>query len=152
MKYCIGASLSLAVMSTGVVADSSMLEEVIVTAQKREQNLQDVPISVAAFSGDMLEKLGMQDPTDVAKQVPNVQFNDQGTTPQFNIRGVQLNDFGDGNEAPVGFYVDEVYLGTLAKIKVLKGLIEYAKSYEDVWFGTHRDAAAYFRQQLDADK
>jgi iron complex outermembrane recepter protein len=109
----------------------SLMEEVVVTAQKREQNLQDVSVSVSAFSGDTIQELGFQNPHDIFSQIPNVSFNDEGTVPQVNVRGVQLFDFGDGNEPPVGFYVDEVYLGTLAgqtvglfdieRVEVLRG-------------------------------
>ncbi len=91
-----------------------VLEEIVVTAQKREQNLQDVPVSVTAYSRDIIQQMGFQEPHDVFSQAPNVTFNDEGTIPQFNVRGIQLFDFGDGNEPPVGFYVDEIYFGTMA--------------------------------------
>ncbi|MCZ0951940.1 MAG: TonB-dependent receptor, partial [Rhodospirillaceae bacterium] len=109
----------------------AVLEEIVVTARKRDENLQEVPIAITALSGDAIERLGFQSPGQIATQIPNVQFNDEGTIPQFNIRGIQLNDFGDGNEAPVAFYIDEVYKGTLAgqtvglfdleRVEVLRG-------------------------------
>ena len=93
---------------------ASVLEEITVTAQKREQNLQDVSVSVAAFSGDTLKELGVQDPKDVANFIPNVTVQSTENFPSFNIRGVQLLDFGDGNESPISFYIDEVYYGSPA--------------------------------------
>ena len=93
---------------------ASVLEEITVTAQKREQNLQDVSVSVAAFSGDTMKNLGIQDPKDIANLIPNVSVQSTENFPSFNIRGVQLLDFGDGNESPISFYIDEVYYGSPA--------------------------------------
>ena len=126
------AWLTLLLLGSGLTGHAqSVLEEIVVTAQKREQNLQEVPLSVTAFTGEAIEQLGFQEPHDIFLQAPNVTFNDEGTIPQFNVRGIQLYDFGDGNEPPVGFYVDEVYFGTLAgqtvglfdveRIEVLRG-------------------------------
>lgn len=112
-------------------SSAAEIEEIVVTAQKREQSLQDVPISMTVFSGQSVRDLGFQTPHDLFTQAPNVMFNDEGTIPQFNIRGVQVYDFGDANEPPVGFYVDEVYKATIAgqtaglfdieRIEVLRG-------------------------------
>ena len=124
--------LTLLLLGAGLTANAQgILEEIVVTAQKREQNLQDVPIAITAFSGEAIEQLGFQEPHDIFAQAPNVMFNDEGTIPQFNVRGIQLHDFGDGNEPPVGFYVDEIYYGTLAgqttglfdveRIEILRG-------------------------------
>ena len=53
---------------------AQVLEEIIVTAQKREQNLQDVGISVTAFSGEQLDNLGATNTTDITQQVPGLQL------------------------------------------------------------------------------
>lgn len=113
---------------------SLLQEEIVVTAQKREQNLQDVPISITAFSGDALKGLGIQDSTDIVDQVSNFSLGTplgEGNNPAFTLRGVGLNDFQDSNEGPVGLYIDGVYLGTQAgqvlqlfdieRVEVLKG-------------------------------
>lgn len=110
---------------------TTLIEDIVVTAQKREERLRDVPASVSALSGDALEELGYTRPQEVFQQIPNVSFNENGGLPQLNIRGVQLYDFGGGNEPPVGYYVDEVYMGTLGahigdifdveRVEVLKG-------------------------------
>lgn len=108
------------------------LDEIVITAQKKEQNLQNVPVSVTAFSGDTLSVLGVESVTNIAAQIPNVSFTDPGTgIPTFSIRGIQLFDYTNNNEAPIGFYVDEVYYGTMAgqttqffdldRIEVLRG-------------------------------
>ncbi len=110
---------------------ANVLEEIIVTAQKREQNLQDVAITVTAFSGDTLDELGMEEPRDITVLMPNVSMQNATNVTAFNIRGIQLLDFGDGNEPPISFYVDEVYYGTpagqvtslfdLERVEVLRG-------------------------------
>jgi iron complex outermembrane receptor protein len=71
------------------VAASEMLEEVVVTAQKREQSLQDVGISVTAFTGDQMNALGFTNTVDIALQTPG--FTVQAFNPTFtylNIRGI----------------------------------------------------------------
>src|ERR1035437_8002785 len=56
------------------------LSEIVVTAQRREQNLQDVGTSVTAFDANTLEELGFKDVTDIAGQVPGLQYNQYGAT------------------------------------------------------------------------
>src|SRR5690606_26518502 len=110
---------------------STEAEELVVTAQKREQSIQDVSMSISAFSGDAVRDLGFQSAIDIVNQVPNLALRDVGTVPILTLRGNSIIDFGDGNESPVGFYVDEVYRSTLAgqqnqiydieRVEVLRG-------------------------------
>jgi iron complex outermembrane recepter protein len=91
--------------------------EIVVTAQKRSQNLQDVGLSVTALGENSLKALGRQDVTALAQQVPSLQVNSYSpTTTVFNLRGVSQNDFADSQEAPIAFYNDEVYVGALGAI------------------------------------
>ena len=86
---------------------------VTVTAQRREENLVDVPISVSAFDGDLLADLGVSDLTEVAKISPNVTLEvSRGTNTTLSafIRGVGQQDPVAGFEAGVGVYIDDVYL------------------------------------------
>lgn len=93
------------------------LTEIVVTAQKRKQNLQDVAASVSALGGAALAALGRQDVTALATQLPSLQVNTYSpTTVVFNIRGVSQNDFADSQEAPIAFYNDEVYVSSLGSI------------------------------------
>lgn len=107
---------------------------IIVTAQKREQRLQDVGIAITALSGDTLTKIGVRESTDITAQVPNLQNNSvfgPGTNVNFAIRGVSLPDFNDLTEAPVATYIDEIYLVPLGagsfptfdvnRVEVLRG-------------------------------
>ena len=107
-------SAFLILCSLPAYLSANVLEEIIVTAQKREQNLQDVAITVTAFSGDTLDELGIEEARDITALMPNVSMQNAENIAAFNIRGIQLLDFGDGNEPPIGFYVDEVYYGTPA--------------------------------------
>lgn len=122
-----------AVLAT-VTAQANTLEEVVVTAQKREQSLQDVGITISAMSGDTIEKLGVYDSNDLANSIPNLNIESpagEGGVSVVFIRGVGLNDFATNNSGPVGFYIDEVYAGSsnshsaalfdIDRIEVLKG-------------------------------
>jgi iron complex outermembrane receptor protein len=92
------------------------LEEIIVTARKREEPLQRTPVSITAFTEAQLDQPGMDDLTDVTRFAPNVVF-DQGTgntggafNSQLFIRGIGQVDFLFSTDPGVGIYVDEVYL------------------------------------------
>lgn len=105
------ASLASAPLSAAV------LEEVVVTAQKREQNLQDVSLSVTAFSGDQMKALGISETTEITQQVPNLQINAWSPNVTiFNLRGISQNNFGDYLEAPVAVYMDDAYIGSMNAI------------------------------------
>jgi iron complex outermembrane receptor protein len=110
------------------------LEEVVVTAQKREQNSQDVGLSLTVFSASDLRDLGVTSAQDLAKQTPGLSFNQNANddvSMTFSLRGVGLNDFSGFNESPVAMYFDGVYQATLAgnnsqlfdieRVEVLKG-------------------------------
>ncbi|MGB3624742.1 MAG: TonB-dependent receptor plug domain-containing protein, partial [Henriciella sp.] len=86
---------------------------VTVTAQRREQNLVDVPVSVSAFDGELLADLGVADITEISKISPNVTLEvSRGTNTTLTafIRGVGQQDPVAGFESGVGLYVDDVYL------------------------------------------
>lgn len=90
---------------------SRILAPVTVTAQKIEQNLQDVGVSVTAYSGAQLTALGFNNSVDLIAQTPGLQASGYGggALNSFNIRGVGQNDFAANQEAPIALYVDEVY-------------------------------------------
>ena len=101
-----GFSLPVCAQSEGI------LEEVTVTAQKREQSANDVGISITALSGDLLNDLGVQTVNDLTEFVPNLSILNQfgGDQAVFDIRGVALFSYDTGNSAPVATYVDGVVL------------------------------------------
>lgn len=86
--------------------------EIIVTAQRREQTLQDVPLSVTAISGDSIEKAKISSITDLQTSTPGLNAttsNRPATSSSFSIRGVGTSGNDPGLEGAVGFSVDEVY-------------------------------------------
>jgi len=107
------------------------LEEIVVTAQRRAENLQNVPIAVTALSADTLAKQGVTDVKLLATAVPGLTFTTQATLAAPRIRGVGTAIAGAGNENPVAVYVDGVYYSSagatvlsfnnIAQIAVLKG-------------------------------
>ena len=112
---------------------AAVLEEVIVTAQKREQSLSDVGIAVTAFTGEQIDALGFETSTDIIGMSPSVYVSADtgGQNRKFTIRGVTQNDFLDSSEAPVAVYIDEGYISTqqgqvfglfdMERVEVLKG-------------------------------
>ncbi len=130
MKIVTGALLCASIL--GLPVYSAVLEEIVVTAQKREQNLQDVGISVTAFSGNQIRELGYTNTIDIAAQTPGlgiIQYHPTLTTT--NIRGISQNDFADHLEPPIAMYVDEAYVSAmgaghaqlydLQRVEVLRG-------------------------------
>ena len=129
LEYRLGASrlaLALAIgvsgaaqaqAQTGEADDSGRGEEIIVTAQFREQNLQDTPIAITAVSGEMLEARSQSDLSQVTQQAPNVTLapagQSFGNSLIASIRGVGQRDFNPALEPGVGIYVDDVYYATL---------------------------------------
>ena len=98
--------------SVGVT--SALLEEVVVTARKREEPIQQVPISISAFSSDQIDALKVRDFMDLSVWMPNVAMDDVGTfkgTANFSIRGLGINSSIPGVEPTVGVFIDGVYIG-----------------------------------------
>ena len=133
--FCNPGSVIMAALLLALATPLSaeVLEELIVTAQKRQENIQDVGISISAFTGDQMRTLGIDNSFDIALWVPNVNIsgNLAGQNTQFSIRGVTQNDFNDVIEAPVAVYLDEGYipiaqaqtfaLFDVERVEILKG-------------------------------
>lgn len=110
------------------------IEEITVTARRRDESLQDVPISVTAFSGDNLARIGATDLIQITQTTPNATLEvSRGTNTTLTafIRGVGQQDPVAGFEAGVGIYLDDVYLNRpqgavldiydVERIEVLRG-------------------------------
>ena len=95
-----------------IAASAQQLEEIVVTAQRREQSLQDIGISITAFTAAEIEKLGITNATQITEFVPNVELGQTGdsSTPIFVIRGVGLQDYNTNNTPTTATYVDDVYM------------------------------------------
>ncbi|MGI9284853.1 MAG: TonB-dependent receptor [Pseudomonadales bacterium] len=112
---------------------AGVLEEVVVTAQKREQSLQDVGLAVTAFNADELRDMGITSASAITEAIPNVQLSAaNGNGNQIiTIRGIGLNDFSLNNTPTAAVHIDEVYMASnamtgfslfdLDRVEVLKG-------------------------------
>lgn len=119
-----------AALSFGAQAQTLALEEVVVTAQKRTQSLQDVPISVSAISGDKMVESQITNLESLTTFVPNFSMNQSGISNNITIRGVS-SGINPGFEQSTGMYVDDIYYGRgqlarsplfdLERIEVLRG-------------------------------
>ncbi|MCP1471620.1 iron complex outermembrane receptor protein [Sphingobium sp. OAS761] len=95
-------------------ADQGMAGEIIVTATKRNESLQRIPISVSAFTGEQVERLGITDTTQITQQIPSLRVN--AWSPNltiFSLRGISQSNFTDNLEAPVAVYQDNAYIASM---------------------------------------
>ena len=128
-----GISLS-AIGSPAMAQEKFALEEVIVTAQKKAESLQDTPISLTAFGSERLEIEGISNLGDIGSKVPSLTiepFPINNATLRIFIRGIGISDAQITQDPPVGIYVDGVYIarstGTaldvadLERIEILRG-------------------------------
>lgn len=132
----VSIAMSLAISPLALAQDDgTVIEEIMVTATKREQSIYEVPIAISAFQGDKLAQQGIVDIVDIGKFVPNLnitQFS-AGHTSSANpfIRGIGLQDHLITTDPGVSVYVDGVYLGrqvgqnwnlsNIERVEVLRG-------------------------------
>src|SRR5688572_32533383 len=111
---------------------TTRLEALGVTAQRREQNIQEVGIAVTPIGEKALSELNITTATDIVKAVPGLKMNAYSSAQVvFNIRGVSQNDYGDQQEPPVAVYQDDSYSSSinlasfpvfdLARVETLRG-------------------------------
>jgi iron complex outermembrane receptor protein len=117
--------------STAAVAPGG--GDIIVTAQKRSERLQNVPIAITALSGDQLEQRQIRRVEDLVTSVPNLQVTSPAGEglPVFALRGISMADYSLSQSSPIAVYFDEVYKGTfsvlglgmfdLERVEVLRG-------------------------------
>lgn len=115
----------------GPRAQSRVIEEIVVTAQRREEALQDVPISISAFSEDQLQALGAETTKDLGVITPSLQFTDLAGYTLIFLRGVGTDAFIPSADPSVATYVDGIYipavqnlvsaLGAVERVEVTKG-------------------------------
>ncbi len=129
----VGAALTLGAPA-GSAAEGLALEEILVTAQRRTQSLQDVPISIVAMDQQVLEMRGIDEIEDISLDIPNFTVNtfpSDSTTIRLFIRGIGQNDAQITQDPSVALYLDGVYIGTsvaagfegvdVQRIEVLRG-------------------------------
>ena len=129
--HYLAVSIALSVFATPALSSSTLLEEVIVTAQKREENSQDIPISISAFSGDALKAVGITSTDALAQVTPGLQsLRTVGSSTPF-LRGIGTQSNVPGDEGAVATYIDGVFIGSsisaaqsfnnIERVEVLKG-------------------------------
>ena len=131
------AATLLAVTGTAAAEEAAeaggAIEEIIVTAQKRAQSIQDVHVSMNAFGPDDIKDLGWTDITQVANQSPNLEIRYRwgNSMPVYTIRGVGMQSFQASDTPSVGLFLDEVFQTSMAvmgahlfdieRVEVIKG-------------------------------
>ena len=116
MSYLGALSIGLGFSQTDSVFAEEDVEEVVVTASKREANLQDLPMAVQAITSEELEAKNISDFNDIANLVPSITVDDSGSgNSYFYIRGVSDGGFGNraGAQASTALYIDEQPLSTI---------------------------------------
>jgi iron complex outermembrane receptor protein len=127
------ATLATALLPLLAQADST-LEEIVVTAQRRVERLQDVPLAITALSASDLADRGVRQAGDITASVPNMLLNlpyGPEAQPTFTLRGVTTQDYSQNQSSPIAMYVDEVYKAVgavqalqtydLDRVEVLRG-------------------------------
>lgn len=124
----------LAVLLIGGSASSALaqLDEIIVTAERRESNLQDVPVAVTALGAEEIERTDIHDPYTLQFKVPNFTFSAFSPGQNiFSLRGISSNEDGAGTDNSVAVFLDDVYFGRVSnsafdffdveRVEVLRG-------------------------------
>jgi iron complex outermembrane receptor protein len=136
-SLCVGAC-ALALGAAGSAAAEGnqasrggQVEELVVTAQRTAQSVQDVPVSITAIGGDALQRQGVSDLKDITRLVPNFTFRDAGANIQYNLRGSTTLNPNGALEGAVSVYVNDVYRASpfandavvfdLDRVEVLRG-------------------------------
>jgi len=142
LKLLVGTSLTALVMAgvaqaeqaaPAAAADPTAIQEVVITAQKRQENLQEVPIAVTALTSEALKNKKVDNLLGLSGLAPALQIktDDNAANPRIFIRGVGVNDFNPSTASAVGIYVDGVYIASplaqlasfydLQQVEVLRG-------------------------------
>ena len=104
--------IAVATLTTGTNARAQMLEEVVVTATKREASVMDVPLAITALSGDFVLGTNLNDVKDLISYTPGVSGNSQDSyIDAVSVRGVRTQDFGVGGDPSSGFFKNDLYEG-----------------------------------------
>ena len=129
----LASALALTLYGSAAIAQTAVLEEVIVTATKRSESLQDIPVTVNAFNSDTIQEAGISDANDVAVLTPslNINTNISPFNARMTIRGIGTAQTDPALEPSVGLFVDGVFMGRtglgmsdltdIERIEVLQG-------------------------------
>ncbi|MBL0924623.1 MAG: TonB-dependent receptor [Sphingomonadaceae bacterium] len=156
--------------------DQAGIEEIVVTAQRREENLQDVPISISALTAEQMAERGTNDISRLEGQVPGFTFGRSGSDARPAIRGVRTENVGVNGDTTIGFFIDGVYQSRasqattgfvdIARVEVQRGpqgtlygrntfggnisIVTAAPSFEGYFGGIDLTVGEYGRFRTDA--
>ena len=139
--------IALCAYIPAVALADGVLEEVVVTAQKRSQNLQDVPVAVTAFTGEQLRQAGVRDMFELASIAPSLRVtqSQSSSNTSFGIRGIFTSTQNFGLESSVGLYVDGIYRarqGSMINNMVDIASVEVLRGPQGTLFGRNTPAGA----------
>jgi iron complex outermembrane recepter protein len=128
------AGAAPALSTAGAASGGDTVQEVVVTAQRREQSILKVPVAVTAVTGNALQTRGVTNSAQLSTVVPNLQVNSAygETQPNFSLRGVSVaNEYNSNQVSPIGVYINDVYIVSrtsqgmglfdLDRVEVLRG-------------------------------
>ena len=141
LKFAVAAGVIASTLPSLVYAQTSAVEAeptldsdpdtIVVTAQRRSERLQDVPVSITALDDKALERFNIQGTKDLPLVTPGLNFSQSVYSPQPTIRGIGLRGVGSGDESVVPIYIDGIYqpfvaaadlqFNNVQRIEVLKG-------------------------------
>src|SRR5579859_995998 len=149
LKIALLAGASVIVLNAEAAlaqSNGDQIQEIVVTSQRRAQNLQDVPISVNTFNNDFIEKTGAQNLGDLQQFTPGLSIDNTSVTqPNYSIRGISGSTFGIGTEPSVGIYVDGIYSARSGEALVFFDDVEHVevlKGPQGTLFGRNTSAGA----------
>lgn len=131
----LGFAPAISFAQEGAAADAASSDDsgdIVVTAQRRQERVQDIPVAISAFGSDQIERGGIASLESIAPRVPSFYFGSFGAArPQLYIRGIGTRSFDPGSESSVGVFADDVYLGRssgsfgamkdIERVEVLRG-------------------------------
>ncbi len=132
-RFCTGSLLGAVALALAAPV-SAQIEEIVVTARKREESLLEVPISITAFTAENIKNLGLQNTDDIARFTPGVSFTTyagrQSASQRPSVRGISTILNGVGNATAAAAFIDGIYVGgstsltelyNLERVEILKG-------------------------------
>ncbi|MCP5388187.1 MAG: TonB-dependent receptor [Novosphingobium sp.] len=141
IKQFLAGTVALSALAAGAASASAQetqsgaysAADIVVTARKREERLQDVPIAVTVLSGETLSRARIDSGTEIARQTPNLRVSLLGdeSQPKFSMRGIASSEFTLNSISSTGVFFDEVYVGAphlggaqmfdIERVEVLRG-------------------------------
>jgi iron complex outermembrane receptor protein len=133
-KKALAKAVSATIMASAIAlpVSAQMLEEVMVTATKRSESVQDVPLAITALSGEFINKVNLDDVKDLVSFTPGITGNSQDSfIDAISVRGIRTQDFGIGGDPSAAFFKNDLYEGRngsavtslydIERVEVLRG-------------------------------